>query len=133
MSTVEDRELENTVEPAEKTVDLGLPRDQAMQRFFLKRVQYGREFKFTYLNGDIRLGFVTAFDEFYFQISTSNEKDPKAVLIPQHALADIEETGKGLGDFTDFFQEKIRDYSKALRSQCAREINAQKRSRKTRD
>lgn len=124
----DDRQQEENVEPAEKTVALGLPSDQALQRYLLKRVHYGREFRVTYKSGRIREGFVTAFDEFHLQLSTSkNPANPKAVLISMSSIEDIEETDKGLFEFDEEFQDKIREYSKSLRIQCVREINSQRR------
>jgi hypothetical protein len=134
MSTAEDvYQEENTVEPPEKMVDLSLHGDQALQRYLLKRVQYGREFRFHFKSDTCMEGFVTALDEYWIQISTNNDRDPQAYLLSIDAIQNISETGKGLQDYSEFFQEKIREYSKALRQQCAREINAQRKMRSKRD
>ncbi len=101
-------------------IDIALPSGQCAQRFFVRRIYRYAEFVFHLMDGGERQGYVTAMDDQTIQISTSDEEQPKAVLIPWSAVVDIEETGTDLSDKFpgSEFQKDIKSYTRALRLQA---------------
>ena len=101
-------------------IDVGLPRDQIMQRYLVRRIFREVEFKIKESDGAVTIGYITGFDERCVQVSTAPEFDgdePRSVLI-FWPVAKIEETGRRLEDLDHDHRSKIRSYSHALRAQC---------------
>jgi hypothetical protein len=101
-------------------VDVGLARDQIMQRYLVRRIFREVEFRVKESDGAETVGYITGFDDRCVQVSTSPSFDgdePRSVLI-FWPVARIEETGRRLEDLDHEHRSKIRSYSHALRSQC---------------
>jgi hypothetical protein len=101
-------------------VDVGLPRDQIMQRWLVRRIFREVEFRVKESDGAETVGYITGFDDRCVQVSTAPSFDgdePRSVLI-FWPVARIEETGRRLEDLGHEDRSKIRSYSHALRSQC---------------
>jgi hypothetical protein len=101
-------------------VDVGLPRDQIMQRYLVRRIFREVEFRLKEADGAETVGYITGFDDRCVQVSTAPTFDgdePRSVLI-FWPVARIEETGRRLEDLDHEHRSKIRSYSHALRSQC---------------
>jgi hypothetical protein len=101
-------------------VDVGLPRDQIMQRWLVRRIFREVEFRVKESDGAETVGYITGFDDRCVQVSTAPTFDgdePRSVLI-FWPVARIEETGRRLEDLDHEHRSKIRSYSHALRSQC---------------
>lgn len=101
-------------------VDVGLPRDQIMQRYLVRRIFREVEFRLKESDGAETVGYITGFDDRCVQVSTAPSFDgdePRSVLI-FWPVARIEETGRRLEDLDHEHRSKIRSYSHALRSQC---------------
>ena len=102
-------------------VSIGLPGDQIMQRYLVRRIFREAEFRFQLSDGSLREGFITGFDEDFMQVSTSDEP-PRALLLKRTAIVEIGETGQRLADKAPALQERIRQYSSALRNACERAL-----------
>jgi hypothetical protein len=101
-------------------IDVGLPDDQIMQRYLVRRIFREIEFRIKESDGTETIGYITGFDTKCIQISTApvHEADePRSVLL-FWPVARIEETGRRLEDLEHEHRSKIRSYSHALRSQC---------------
>lgn len=101
-------------------VDVGLSRDQIMQRYLVRRIFREVEFRVKESDGAETVGYITGFDDRCVQVSTAPTFDgdePRSVLI-FWPVARIEETGRRLEDLDHEHRSKIRSYSHALRSQC---------------
>lgn len=109
------------MEPRSGPVSIGLPGDQIMQRYLVRRIFREAEFRFQLSDGSVREGFITGFDEDFMQVSTSDET-PRALLLQRSAILEIGETGKRLADKPPMLQERIRQYSAALRNACERAL-----------
>lgn len=105
----------------DRSVSIGLSGDQIMQRYLVRRIFRESEFRFEMVNGSVREGFVTGFDADFLQVSTADDP-PRALLLRRSAVAEIGETGKRLADKPPALQERIRQYSSALRSACERSL-----------
>lgn len=103
--------------PDANVVDIALVEDQALQRFLVRRVYRSAEFRIGLKSGREHVGYVTAIDEEWLQLSTAVD-DPKAIVIRLDAIEDIEETGEKLTRFPTETQELIHQYSRALKSKC---------------
>lgn len=105
---------------ADNDIDIGLSRDQIMQRYLVRRIFREVEFCIKESDGTLTVGFVTGFDDRCLQMSTTpspEDDEPHSVLI-FWPIAKIEETGRRLDDLEHQHRAKIRSYSHALRSQC---------------
>lgn len=102
-------------------IDIGLPGDQILQRFLLRRIHREAEFAVAETDGTVHVGFITGFDDRCIQVSTTPEAggDPRAVLL-FWPVRRIEETGRHVGDLGAEDRNRIRRYSHALRSACDR-------------
>ena len=103
-----------------RTIDIGLPDDEIMQRYLARRIFREVEFAVKENDGTMTVGYITGFDARCLQISTTptHETDePHSVLI-FWPVARIEETGRRLEDLEHEHRSKIRSYSHALKSQC---------------
>lgn len=101
-------------------IDVGLGRDQIMQRYLVRRIFREVEFKVKESDGTATVGYITGFDDRCVQLSTAPEFDgdePRSVLI-FWPVSRIEETGRRLEDLDHEHRSKIRSYSHALRAQC---------------
>jgi hypothetical protein len=101
-------------------IDVGLPDDQIMQRYLVRRIFREIEFRIKESDGTETIGYITGFDARCIQMSTApvHEADePRSVLL-FWPVARIEETGRRLEDLEHEHRSKIRSYSHALRSQC---------------
>lgn len=101
-------------------IDIGLGRDQIMQRYLARRIFREVEFRIRDSAGDVVVGYITGFDDRCVQVSTSPEFDgdePRSVLVFWPVVR-IEETGRRLEDLDHEHRSRIRSYSHALRSQC---------------
>jgi hypothetical protein len=101
-------------------IDVGLPDDQIMQRYLVRRIFREIEFRIKESDGTETIGYITGFDAKCIQISTAPVHDadePRSVLL-FWPVARIEETGRRLEDLEHEHRSKIRSYSHALRSQC---------------
>lgn len=101
-------------------IDVGLGRDQIMQRYLVRRIFREVEFRVKESDGTVTVGYITGFDERCVQLSTAPEFDgdePRSVLI-FWPVSRIEETGRRLEDLDHEHRSKIRSYSHALRAQC---------------
>lgn len=101
-------------------IDVGLPDDQIMQRYLVRRIFREVEFVVSQSDGTQTIGFITGFDKRCLQMSTSPDgigDEPHSVLI-FWPVTRIGETGRRLEDLDHEHRSKIRSYSHALRSQC---------------
>lgn len=101
-------------------IDVGLARDQIMQRYLVRRIFREVEFRVKESDGTETTGYITGFDDRCVQVSTAPSFDgdePRSVLI-FWPVARIEETGRRLEDLDHDHRSKIRSYSHALRQQC---------------
>ena len=99
---------------------VGLPGDQIMQRYLVRRFFREVEFSIKESDGTLTIGYITGFDGKCVQVSTAPvhaADEPRSVLI-FWPVARIEETGRRLEDLEHEHRSKIRSYSHALRSQC---------------
>lgn len=111
---------EETVGLSGGEIDVGLGRDQIMQRYLVRRIFREVEFKVKESDGTVTVGYITGFDDRCVQLSTAPEFDgdePRSVLI-FWPVSRIEETGRRLEDLEHEHRSKIRSYSHALRAQC---------------
>lgn len=102
-------------------VSIGLPGDQIMQRYLVRRIFREAEFRFQLSDGTAREGFITGIDDEFVQVSTSDEP-PRALLLRRSVIGEISETGHRLADKAPALQERIRQYSSALRNACERSL-----------
>ena len=101
-------------------IDIGLSRDQIMQRYLVRRIFREVEFRVKESDGTETVGYITGFDDRCVQLSTSPSFDgdePRSVLI-FWPVARIEETGRRLENLDHEHRSRIRSYSHALRSRC---------------
>jgi len=101
-------------------IDVGLARDQIMQRYLVRRIFREVEFRLKESDGTEVVGYITGFDDRCVQVSTAPSFDgdePRSLLL-FWPVARIEETGRRLEDLDHEYRSKIRSYSHALRSQC---------------
>ena len=101
-------------------IDIGLGRDQIMQRYLVRRIFREVEFRVKESDGAETIGYITGFDDRCVQLSTTPSFDgdePRSVLI-FWPVARIEETGRRLENLDHEHRSRIRSYSHALRSQC---------------
>lgn len=108
-------------------VNIGLPGDDIMQRYLLRRIFREAEFEIKETDGDRTIGFITGFDDRCIQISTTPVHDadePLSVLI-YWPVAKIRETGRRLDSLDHEHRSKIRSYSHALRAQCQQFMSGQ--------
>jgi hypothetical protein len=107
-------------------IDVGLPGNQIMQRWLVRRIFREVEFSIKESDGNQTVGYITGFDSKCVQVSTSPAHaadEPRSVLI-FWPVARIEETGRRLEDLDHEHRSKIRSYSHALRSQCESVLTA---------
>lgn len=107
-------------------IDVGLPGDQIMQRWLVRRIFREVEFSIKESDGTQTVGYITGFDGKCVQVSTAPvhaADEPRSVLI-FWPVARIEETGRRLEDLEHEHRSKIRSYSHALRSQCESALTA---------
>jgi hypothetical protein len=107
-------------------IDVGLPGDQIMQRWLVRRIFREVEFSIKESDGTQTIGYITGFDGKCVQVSTAPmhvADEPRSVLI-FWPVARIEETGRRLEDLEHEHRSKIRSYSHALRSQCESVLTA---------
>jgi hypothetical protein len=101
-------------------IEIGLPRDQIMQKYLVRRIFREVEFRVTESTGDVVVGYITGFDDRCLQMSTSPAHvgdEPRSVLI-FWPVSRIEETGRRVDDLDHEHRSKIRSYSHALKLQC---------------
>jgi hypothetical protein len=101
-------------------IDVGLPGDQIMQRYLVRRIFREVEFSIKESDGTVTIGYITGFDGKCVQVSTAPAHaadEPRSILI-FWPVARIEETGRRLENLEHEHRSKIRSYSHALRSQC---------------
>jgi len=101
-------------------IDVGLPGDQIMQRYLVRRIFREVEFSIKEADGTLTVGYITGFDGKCVQVSTAPihaADEPRSILI-FWPVARIEETGRRLEDLEHEHRSRIRSYSHALRSQC---------------
>jgi hypothetical protein len=108
------------------TINVGLPEDEIMQRYLVRRIFREVEFRVKETDGTLTIGYITGFDEKCIQMSTApaHEADEPASVLIFWPVARIEETGRRLEDLEHEHRSKIRSYSHALRSQCEGVLNA---------
>lgn len=101
-------------------INVGLPEDEIMQRYLVRRIFREVEFRIKETDGTLTVGYITGFDAKCIQMSTSpaHEADEPASVLIFWPVAKIEETGRRLDDLEHEHRSKIRSYSHALRSQC---------------
>jgi hypothetical protein len=119
MTVVAFRWAEDRVGPV-GDIDVGLARDQIMQRYLVRRIFREVEFRLKESDGTEVVGYITGFDDRCVQVSTAPSFDgdePRSLLL-FWPVARIEETGRRLEDLDHEYRSKIRSYSHALRSQC---------------
>lgn len=113
-------------------IDIGLGRDQILQRFLVRRIFREAEFCVTGHDGARYDGFITGFDDRCLQLSTTPETptdEPRAVVL-FWPIRSIEETGRRADDLDPENRSRIRRYSHALRSQCERVLSGGKNGRR---
>lgn len=108
--------------PPPVAVRLGLGGDQVWQRFLASRIAREREFCVYLLDGSFEVGFVTGFDDVCLQLST-NDEQPRAVVIRSAAISRVIETGRRVGDLPAEVRDRVRSYGYALRQHAIRAIN----------
>ncbi len=111
--------------PGDDDINIGLPGDQIMQRYLVRRIYREVEFEVKEFDGEVTTGFITGLDDKVIQMSTTPKHDaaePLSVLI-YWPVKKISETGRRLDALEHEHKSKIRSYSHALRSQCERFMN----------
>lgn len=113
-------------------INIGLPDDQILQRYLVRRIFREIEFRVREVDGTETVGYITGLDDKCLQMSTSPvhaADEPRSVLI-FWPVSRIEETGRRLDDLEHDHRSKIRSYSHALRSQCQIVLNSRQQERK---
>ena len=126
---------DDDVSRSDGDIDIGLRRDQIMQRYLVRRIFREVEFRVKENDGTLTVGYITGFDDKCIQMSTAPAHDadePHSVLI-FWPVARIEETGRRLEDLEHEHRSKIRSYSHALRSQCESVLTNRPGTRPRRD
>lgn len=106
-------------------IEVGLPDDQIMQKFLIRRIYNEFELRVVEADGSSHVGFITGFDTRCLQLSTTpaNESDePRAVLI-FWPVRRIEETGSRIDCLIPEHRKKIRSYTHAIRNECEKAMS----------
>jgi hypothetical protein len=109
-------------------IQIGMRRDQIMQRYLARRIFQERELAIVDATGEERIGFITGIDDEVIQMSVipdGDESDPRAALVSRYQMTSIEETGRKLTDLPEGVRVKIRDYGSILRAKCHQALTTQ--------
>lgn len=101
-------------------INIGLKRDQIMQRFLARRIWKEAELRVVETDGTEHVGFITGLDDRCLQMSTSPvhiADEPHAVLV-FWPVRRIEETGRRLDELAHEHVSKIRTYGSVLWKRC---------------